>query len=130
MTQGAQRSLPNPDLSPLDGELRIFPTLGTFLWYLTTSVFCIDTEYPTKYCVIEIPSNFPYHIEYSSDYAGGSAGCSTSQNTANLSEMPQMSNSQILSNIIYPIEYSYGYTEIPAGYPTFSVAYLIYSTSH
>ena len=49
---------------------------------------------------------------------------------ANLSEILQMSNSQILSNILYPIEYSYGYTEVPAGYPTFSIAYLIYSTSH
>ena len=41
-----------------------------------------------------------------------------------------MSNSQIISNILYPIEYSYDYTEVPAGYPTFSIAYLIYSTSH
>ena len=49
---------------------------------------------------------------------------------ANLSEILQMSNSQILSNILYPIEYSYGSTEVPTGYPTFSIAYLIYSTSH
>ena len=49
---------------------------------------------------------------------------------ANLSEMPQMSNSQIQCNIIYPIQYSYGYTEVPAGYPAFSISYLIYSTSH
>ena len=41
-----------------------------------------------------------------------------------------MSNSQIISNILYPIEYSYGYTEVPTGYPTLSIAYLIYSTSH
>ena len=37
-----------------------------------------------------------------------------------------------LSNIllvVYPIEYSVGYTKVPAGYPTFSIAYLIYSTS-
>ena len=47
-----------------------------------------------------------------------------------LSEMPQTSNSQILSNILYPIEYSYDYTQVPAGYSTFSIAYLIYSTSH
>ena len=47
-----------------------------------------------------------------------------------LSEMPQISNSQILSNVLYPIEYSYDYTEVPAGYPTFSIACLIYSTSH
>ena len=33
MTQGAQRSLPYPDISPLDGEIHVFPTLGTFLWY-------------------------------------------------------------------------------------------------
>ena len=36
---------------------------------------------------------------------------------------------RILSNILYPIEYSYGYTEVPTGYPTLSIAYLIYSTS-
>ena len=47
-----------------------------------------------------------------------------------LSEMPQMSDSQTLSNIIYPIAYTYDYTQVPAGYPTFSIAYLIYSTSH
>ena len=47
-----------------------------------------------------------------------------------LSEMPQMPDSQTLSNIIYPIEYTYDYTQVPAGYPTFSIAYLIYSTSH
>ena len=41
-----------------------------------------------------------------------------------------MSNSQIISNILYPIEHSYDYTEVPAGYPIFSIAYLIYSTSH
>ena len=40
-----------------------------------------------------------------------------------------MSNSQILSNILYPIEYSFDYSEVPAGYPTFSIAYLIYPTS-
>ena len=48
---------------------------------------------------------------------------------ANLSEILQMSNSQILSNILYPIEYSSGYTEVPTGYPTLSIAYLIHSTS-
>ena len=41
-----------------------------------------------------------------------------------------MSKSQILSNILHPIEFSYDYTEVPAGYSTFSIAYLIYSTSH
>ena len=49
---------------------------------------------------------------------------------ANLSEMPQMSNSQIFSNILYTIEYSYGYTEVLAGSPAFSIAYLIHSASH
>ena len=33
-------------------------------------------------------------------------------------------------NILYYMEYSYDYTEVPAGYPTFSIACLIYSTSH
>ena len=47
-----------------------------------------------------------------------------------LAEMPQTSNSKILSNILYPIEYSYDFTEVPAGYPTLFIAYLIYSTSH
>ena len=37
---------------------------------------------------------------------------------------------EILSNILCSIEYSYGSTEVPTGYPTFSIAYLIYSTSH
>ena len=37
---------------------------------------------------------------------------------------------EILSNILHSIEYSYGSTEVPTGYPTFSIAYLIYSTSH
>ena len=126
MTQGAQRSLPYPDISPLDGEIHVFPTLGTFLWYLATRVFYTATEYPTKYCVLEILSNILYHIEYSSDHTRGSAGCPTSQNMAYLSEMSQiMSNSQIQNNIICPIEYSYDYTEVPAGYPAFSIAYLI-----
>ena len=35
---------------------------------------------------------------------------------------------EILSNILYSIEYSYGSTEVPTGYSTFSIAYLIYST--
>ena len=48
---------------------------------------------------------------------------------ANLSEILQMSNSQILGNILDPIEYSYGYTKVPTGYPTLSIAYLIYFTS-
>ena len=34
MTQGAQRSLLYPDISPLDGEINVFPTIGTFLWNL------------------------------------------------------------------------------------------------
>ena len=38
--------------------------------------------------------------------------------------------SKILSNILYPIEYSYDSTGVPTGYPTFSIAYLIYSTHH
>ena len=67
----------------------MFPTLGTFLWYLATGVFYTATEYSAKYCILEIPSN-----------------------------------------ILYPIEYSYDYTEVPAGYPPFSIAYLIYSTLH
>ena len=87
MTQGAQRSLPYPDISPLDSEIHVFPTLGTFLWYLAARVFYNATEYPTKYCILEI-----------------------------------------LSNILYPIEYSYDFTEVPAGYPSFAIAYLIYST--
>ena len=39
---------------------------------------------------------------------------------------------KILSNIIYPIEYSYGSTKVSTIYPTFStcIAYSIYSTSH
>ena len=37
---------------------------------------------------------------------------------------------EILSNILYSIEYSYVSTEVPTDYPTFSIAYLIYSTSH
>ena len=89
MTQGARRSLPYPDISPLDGEIHVFPTLGTFLWYLATRVFYTATEYPTKYWIIEI-----------------------------------------LRDIIYPTEYSYDFTEVPAGYLTFSISYLIYSTSH
>ena len=64
-----------------------------------TRVFYTATGYPTKYCVVEILSNILYHIEYSPDHTRRSAGCPTSQNMAYLSEMPQMSNSQILSNI-------------------------------
>ena len=44
-----------------------------------------------------------------------------------------MSNSQnstsYVINILYPIEYSYGSTEVSTFYPSFSIAYLIYSTS-
>ena len=81
--------MPCPDISPLDGEIHVFPTLETFLWYLGARVFYNATGYPKKYCVLEV-----------------------------------------LRNILYPIEYSYDYTDVPGGYPTFSIAYLIYSTSH
>ena len=37
-------------------------------------VFYTATGNPTKYCVLEILSNILCHMEYSSDYAGGSAG--------------------------------------------------------
>ena len=37
---------------------------------------------------------------------------------------------KILSNILCPIEYSYGSTEVSKIYPTFSITYSIYSTSH
>ena len=40
-----------------------------------------------------------------------------------------MSKSQILSSILYHIEYSSDYTGASAGYPTLSIAYLTYSTS-
>ena len=40
-----------------------------------------------------------------------------------------MSKSQILSNILYHMEYSSDYTGGSARYPTFSIAYLVYSTS-
>ena len=83
MTQGARRSLPYPDISPLDGEIHVFPTLKTFLWYLATRVFYTATEYPTKYCILEI-----------------------------------------LSNILYPIEYSYDFTEVTAGYQSVSISLL------
>ena len=43
--------------------------------------------------------------------------------------MPQISKSQVLSNILYHREYYYGYNGSSAGYPTFSIAYLVYSTS-
>ena len=36
---------------------------------------------------------------------------------------------EIPSNILNPIEYSYGSTEVSTNYPTFSIAYSIYSTS-
>ena len=36
---------------------------------------------------------------------------------------------EILRNILYSIEYSYGSTEVSTIYPTFSIAYSIYSTS-
>ena len=67
MTQGARGSLPHSDISPLDGEIHVFPILGTFLWYLTTIIFYIATEYPTKYSVysvLQILSNILYPIEY------------------------------------------------------------------
>ena len=65
MTQEAQRFLPHFDISPLDGEIHVFPTHGTFLRYLTTRVFYIATEYSTMYSVLEILSSIQYHIEYS-----------------------------------------------------------------
>ena len=37
---------------------------------------------------------------------------------------------KILSNMLYAIEYSYGLPEVSTIYLTFSIAYLIYSTSH
>ena len=113
MTQEAQRFLPHSDISPLDGEIHVFPTHGTFLKYLTTRIFYIATEYPTKYSVIEILS-FLYHIKYS-------VGNSTNV---------EFSKSYHVSNILYPIEYSYGSTEVSTIYPTLSTADLIYSTSH
>ena len=82
MTQGAQRSLPFPDISPLDGEIHVFPTLGTFPWYSAARVFYDATEYPTKYCVLEILRNILYHIEYSSDHTRRSVSCPTSQTIA------------------------------------------------
>ena len=85
MTQGAQRSLPYPDISPVDGVIHVFPTLGTFLWYLATRVFHTASEYLTKYCVLEILSNILYHIEYFSDHTRWSADCPTSQTNAYLS---------------------------------------------
>ena len=39
MTQETQRFLPHSDISPLDGEIHVFPTHGTFLRYLTTRIF-------------------------------------------------------------------------------------------
>ena len=41
-----------------------------------------------------------------------------------------MSKSQVPSNILYHIEYSSDYTGGSAGYPTFSIPYLVYSISH
>ena len=73
-TQGAQRSLPYPDISPLDGEIHVISTLGTFLWLLARRVFYTATEYPAKYCVLEMRRIILYHIEYSSDHTRGSAG--------------------------------------------------------
>ena len=60
----------------------------TGLSYRTRGLYT-DTEYPIKYCVLEIPSNIIYHITY-----------------------------------------SYDYSAFLAGYPSFHIAYLIYSTSH
>ena len=45
-------------------------------------------------------------------------------------EILQISKSQFLSNILYHIDYSSDYTGSAAGYPTFFIAYLVYSTSH
>ena len=70
-----------PTFSPLDGEIHVFPTHGTFLWYLTTRIFY----------------------------------------NATCSRNPKL--------YLYLIEYSYGSTEVSTIYPTFSIAYLIYSTS-
>ena len=132
-----QSSLPYLDISPLDGEIHVFPTLGEFLWYLTRinwpivlSFKCILHCYGVsdKVSCSRNPKEYSIPYRNSPDHTNGSTGCPTSQNIAYLSKMPQTSNSQILSNILYPIEYSYGYTEVPAGYPTFSIAYLIYST--
>ena len=62
--------------------------------------------------VLEIRSNILYSIGYS---VGNSTHVEFSKN---------------LSNILYAIEYSYGPTEVSTIYLTFSIAYLIYSTSH
>ena len=35
----------------------------------------------------------------------------------------------LIPSILYHIEYSSGYAGVSVGYPTFSIAYLIYSTS-
>ena len=66
--------MPYPDIPTLDGEIYAFPTLETFLWYLATRVFYTATEYPTKYCILEIPSNILYPIEYSYDFTEVTAG--------------------------------------------------------
>ena len=36
---------------------------------------------------------------------------------------------EILSNILYHVQYSSNHIQVSAGYPTLSIAYLIYSTS-
>ena len=87
------------------------------------------TGYPTKYCVLEILSNILYLIEYSYDGLEG-------QRVTRLLylqptwEILQISKYQILSNTLYHMEYSFDYTGNSAGYPTFSVAYLVYSKRH
>ena len=34
MAQRISKNLAYPDIPPLDGEIHVFPTLRTFLWYL------------------------------------------------------------------------------------------------
>ena len=63
--------------------------------------------------VLEIRSNILYSIEYS-------VGNSTHV---------EFSKSYLESYILYAIEYSHGPTEVSTIYLTFSIAYLIYSTS-
>ena len=72
------------------------------------------TGYPTKYRVLEILSYILYHIELSDSSNYGLLG-------GNITSV-EFSNPNIL-------EYSCDYTRVPTGYPTFFMAYLIYSTS-
>ena len=139
MTQGASKRLAYPDISPLHDDKHVFTTLRTFLWYLPRINWRIVLPYKSiLHChgvsgkVLCSRNPKWYSIPYRIFFWSHKGGCGLFD-FSNYGQIVGKATNVEFSN---PKQYSilcrnsYDYTEVPAGYPTFSIAYLIYSTSH